>query len=71
MPRTSTLENPFRLVKRLPLCRYCLSEASFESKTGGGVWASMCSTDFRKRGTATAEFRELVAWGSMSAEGAA
>lgn len=71
MPRTSTHENRFRLVKRLPICRFCLAEASFESKTGDGEWASMCADDFRKRGAGTSDFRELVAWRGLGFQEAA
>ena len=71
MPRTSTHENRFRLVKRLPICRFCLAEASVETKIAEGAWASLCSSDFRKRGTASSEFRELVEWGSLAGQAAA
>jgi hypothetical protein len=71
MPRTSTQDNRFRLVKRLPLCRFCLAQASFETKTGNGAWSSMCPSDFRKRATASSEFRELVSWGGLCVQEAA
>jgi hypothetical protein len=59
-----------KIVKKLPICRYCLAEAAYERKTASGSWSGLCSSDFQRQGR-PAEYRKLVTFGSAGTQAAA
>jgi len=65
MPIESIQIHRSRLMRKAPICQHCLAEATHESKTANGVWASLCPTHFRRLGSSSA-FRQLISWGPCS-----
>jgi hypothetical protein len=66
---TACSQHRLKIVKNLPICRYCLAEAAYESKTASGSWAGMCSSDFQRRGST--DYRQLVTFGNVRGQAAA
>ncbi len=65
---TSIQEFPSRITRKAPICQHCLAEATHESKTRTGSWASLCQNHFRRVGSS--EFRQLVSFGKSRAQAA-
>jgi hypothetical protein len=58
-----------RLMRKAPICQHCLAEATHESKTSSGTWASLCPSHFRRLGSSSA-FRQLISWGNPCSQAA-
>ena len=58
-----------RLMRKAPICQHCLAEATHESKTSHGVWASLCPVHFRRFGSPSAS-RQLIPWANRCSQAA-
>jgi len=66
MPITFIHEQRSRLTRKAPICQHCLAEATHESRTASGNWASLCTSHFRRLGSSS-NFRQLISWGHAQA----
>lgn len=66
MPISSIQEQRSRVTFKAPICQHCLAEATHESPTASGKWASLCPSHFRRLGSMS-NFRQLISWGHAHA----